>query len=180
MRPEHCCSGKRGRPREPVGSRAEAAVFKHLFTRYYAQSVRFSYWRGKKDQEVDLVAEVGGQIIPFEVKYRGQHTRLRDLKGLLELCQQKAIDCSYVVTQLLDELGTVADLPDPTTRIFRIPAPLLCYWMGEAETAPEQWNARRRRTARRIGGAIKKAGVAPEEFPIAVSNVEKDDGFVSP
>jgi hypothetical protein len=48
------------------------------------------HWRGKKDREVDLVAEVGGQIIPFEVKYRAQQTGRRDLKGLLDLCQQKA------------------------------------------------------------------------------------------
>jgi hypothetical protein len=32
----------------------------------------------------------------------------------------------------------IADLPDTTTRILRIPAPLLCYWMGESELAPEQ------------------------------------------
>lgn len=54
----------------------------------YSQNVRFAYWRGKKDHEVDLVAEVGRELIPFEVKYRAQHTGLRDLKGLLELCQQ--------------------------------------------------------------------------------------------
>ena len=88
--------------------------------------------------EVDLVAEVGGQIIPFEVKYRAQHTGLRDLKGLLELCQQKSIDRGYVVTKSLDDFGVIADLPDTTTRILRIPAPLLCYWMGEFELTPEQ------------------------------------------
>ncbi|MGI9135267.1 MAG: hypothetical protein ACR2I0_15220 [Rhodoferax sp.] len=63
---------------------------------------------------------------------------LRDLKGLLELCQQKAIDRGYVVTKSLDDFGAIADLPDTTTRILRIPAPLLCYWMGESELTPEQ------------------------------------------
>lgn len=116
-----------------LGVATETAVFKHLFARYYAQNVRFTYWRGKKDREVDLVAEIGGQIIPFEVKYRAQHTGLRDLKGLLELCQQKNIDRAYVVTKSLDDFGVVADLPDTATRILRIPAPLLCYWMGESE-----------------------------------------------
>lgn len=119
-----------------LGVATETAVFKHLFARYYAQNVRFTYWRGKKDREVDLVAEVGGQIIPFEVKYRAQHTGLRDLKGLLELCRQKAIDRGYVVTKSLDDFGTIADLPDINTRILRIPAPLLCYWMGESELTP--------------------------------------------
>ena len=121
-----------------LGVATETAVFKHLFARYYAQNVRFTYWRGKKDREVDLVAEVGGQIIPFEVKYRAQHTGLRDLKGLLELCQQKSIDRGYVVTKSLDDFGTIADLPGPATRILRVPAPLLCYWMGESELTPEQ------------------------------------------
>lgn len=116
-----------------LGVATETAVFKHLFARYYPQNVRFSYWRGKKDREVDLVAEVGGQIIPFEVKYRAQHTGLRDLKGLLELCQQKAIDRGYVVTKSLDDFGLVANLPETSARVLRIPAPLLCYWMGESE-----------------------------------------------
>ncbi|MBE7424087.1 MAG: ATP-binding protein [Zoogloeaceae bacterium] len=118
-----------------LGVATETAVFKHLFARYYPQNVRFCYWRGKKDREVDLVAEVGGQIIPFEVKYRAQHTGLRDLKGLLDLCRQKSIDRGYVVTKSLDDFGPISDLSDATTKILRIPAPLLCYWMGESELA---------------------------------------------
>jgi hypothetical protein len=116
----------------------EYLQIKSLFARYYDQNVRFTYWRGKKDREVDLVAEIGGQIIPFEVKYRAQHTGPRDLKGLLEFCQQKAIDRGYVVTKSPDDFGMVADLTDTATRILRIPAPLLCYWMGESELTPEQ------------------------------------------
>ncbi|MFZ5499270.1 MAG: ATP-binding protein [Pseudomonadota bacterium] len=116
-----------------LGVATETAVFKHLFARYYPQNVRFAYWRGRKDHEVDLVAEVGGQIIPFEVKYRVQHTGLRDLKGLLELCRQKAIVRGYVVTKALDDFGEMADLPDTAARIMRVPAPLLCYWMGATE-----------------------------------------------
>lgn len=118
-----------------LGVATETAVFKHLFARYYSQNVRFTYWRGKKEHEVDLVAEVGGQLIPFEVKYRAQHTGLRDLKGLLEMCQQKSIDRGYVVTKSLDDFGVIKELPNTNTRIMRIPAPLLCYWMGESELA---------------------------------------------
>lgn len=116
-----------------LGVATETAVFKHLFARYYSQNVRFTYWRGKKDHEVDLVAEVGRELIPFEVKYRAQHTGLRDLKGLLELCQQKSIGRGYVVTKSLDDFGVIKELPDTNTRIMRIPAPLLCYWMGASE-----------------------------------------------
>lgn len=121
-----------------LGVATETAVFKHLFARYYSQNMRFTYWRGKKDHEVDLVAEVGGVLIPFEVKYRAQHTGLRDLKGLLELCRQKSIDRGYVVTKSLDDFGAIKELPDTDARIMRIPAPLLCYWMGKSELSLEQ------------------------------------------
>lgn len=123
-----------------LGVATETAVFKHLFARYYPQNVRFSYWRGKRDHEVDLVAEVGGELIPFEVKYRAQHTGARELKGLIELCQAKRIARGYVVTKSLDDFGTLRGLPvsspdaqKTATQIMRIPAPLLCYWMGATE-----------------------------------------------
>ena len=119
-----------------LGVATETAVFKHLFARYYAQNVRFTYWRGKKDREVDLVAEVDGQIIPFEVKYRAQHTGARELKGLFELCEQKKLPRGYVVTKSLSDFGVMKSAPaseDTISQIMRIPAPLLCYWMGASE-----------------------------------------------
>lgn len=115
-----------------LGVATETAVFKHLFARYYPQNVRFSYWRGKRDHEVDLVAEVGGELIPFEVKYRAQHTGTRELKGLIELCQSKNIARGYVVTKSLDDFGPMQGLA-ATSQVMRVPAPLLCYWMGAAE-----------------------------------------------
>lgn len=106
--------------------------------------MRFSYWCGKREHEVDLVAEVGGELIPFEVKYRAQHTGARELKGLIELCQAKHIARGYVVTKSLDDFGpmpglasTAQDTPSVGTQIMRIPAPLLCYWMGATETPTE-------------------------------------------
>lgn len=123
-----------------LGVATETAVFKHLFARYYAQNVRFTYWRGKQNREVDLVAEVAGQLIPFEVKYRAQHTGLRELKGLLELCEQKNISRGYIVTKSLDDFGLMTGLSGGT-QIMRIPAPLLCYWMGASElNQPELLN----------------------------------------
>jgi len=122
-----------------LGVATETAVFKHLFARYYSQNVRFTYWRGKKDREVDLVAEVNGEVTPFEVKYRAQHTGARELKGLIELCEQKRISRGYVVTKSLDDFGLLSGLPkfeaegQSATQIMRIPAPLLCYWMGATD-----------------------------------------------
>jgi hypothetical protein len=127
-----------------LGVATETAVFKHLFARYYAQNVRFSYLRGKREYEVDLVAEVGGELIPFEVKYRAQHSGARELKGLIELCQAKRIARGYLVTKSLDDFGpmqglpmsppeSAPDAPTVAAQIMRIPAPLLCYWMGATE-----------------------------------------------
>jgi uncharacterized protein len=123
-----------------LGVATETAVFKHLFARYYAQNVRFSYWRGKKDHEVDLVADICGELTPFEMKYRAQHTGARELKGLIELCQAKRIARGYVVTKALDDFGLMQNLPKlaqsdsaNASQIMRVPAPLLCYWMGAAE-----------------------------------------------
>lgn len=118
---------------EALGVAAEAAVLKHLFARYYPQNVRFTYWRGKQDIEVDLIAEVGGQIIPFEVKYRSQPTDIRNLKGLTSFCKEKKTDRGYVITKSLDDFGLLEQKDQSITQIFRIPATLLCYWMGEME-----------------------------------------------
>jgi predicted AAA+ superfamily ATPase len=120
-----------------LGVSAETTVFKHLFTRYYQQNVRFTYWRGKKDWEVDIIAEVEGQIIPFEVKYRTQHTTAqKNLQGMLDLCQQKNLDYAYVVTKSINDFGVEKNLQDVKTQILHLPAALLCYWLGEAELTP--------------------------------------------
>lgn len=119
-----------------LGMATETAVFNHLFSRYYSQNVRFTYWRGKKDHEVDLVAEVNNEIIPFEVKYRAQHTDKRELKGLIELCNHKNIKRAYVVTKSLNDFGKMEQFnnnSDGVVDVMKIPAPLLCYWMGSIE-----------------------------------------------
>ncbi len=116
-----------------LGSLTETAVFKHLVARYYTQNVRFTYWKGKRDHEVDLVAEMEGLIIPFEVKYRNQHAELKDLKGLIELVENKNLSRGYVVTKSLDDFGRLEGETPTAKKLMRIPAPLLCYWMGLTE-----------------------------------------------
>lgn len=119
---------------EALGVAAESSVLKHLFARYYQQNVRFSYWRqGNKNLEVDLVAEIAGQTIPFEVKYRSSPAQPRELKGLLTFCAEKNTDRGYVVTKSLDDFGLFSSADRHTPPIVRVPATLLCYWMGEME-----------------------------------------------
>jgi uncharacterized protein len=115
-----------------LGIATEAAVFKHLFARNYQQSVRFTYWHGKRDLEVDLVAETGGQLTAFEVKYRNQHTGLREVKGLRQFCTERDVTQAYVVTKSLTDFGPL-EAPSTPTPILRVPAPLLCFWLGEHE-----------------------------------------------
>ncbi len=117
-----------------LGQAVETAFFKHVFTCYYQRSMGFSYWRGRKDQEVDIIADLEGQRVPFEVKYRNQHTEPADLKGLAQFCTQRKIDRGYVITKELDDFGplVLADT-SASTRILKVPAPLACYWLSRSE-----------------------------------------------
>jgi len=115
-----------------LGVAAESCVLKHLFARYYQQNVKFSYWRIKDTLEVDLIAEINGEIIPFEVKYRSEVTD-RQLKGLLQFCKDKNVNRGYVVTKSMDDFGLLNQGSSTAIPILRIPAALLCYWMGETE-----------------------------------------------
>ncbi len=115
-----------------LGIAIETSVFKHLFA-HWNQNVRFTYWHGDKNHEVDLVMEDGNKIIPFEIKYRTQHTGARDLKGLIELCRKKSLKHAHVITKSLDDFGLLNDTHLPETKIMKIPASLLCYWTGKLE-----------------------------------------------
>jgi uncharacterized protein len=113
----------------------ETTFFKHVFTRYYARSIGFSYWRGKKDHEVDIIADVEGELVPFEVKYRAPgHTGLADLKGMVEFCEEHGIKRGYVITRDLSDFRTQA-VPGGKVGalLLNIPAALACYWLGRSE-----------------------------------------------
>lgn len=117
-----------------LGRSVETAFFKHVFTRYYQRSIGFSYWRGKKGHEVDIIADIERRLVPFEVKYRSQDTGAGELKGLAEFCAQRKVDRAYVITKDVRDFGP---LPLPAagskTRAMKIPAALACYWLGESE-----------------------------------------------
>jgi predicted AAA+ superfamily ATPase len=124
---------------QALGVAAEASVLKHLFSRYYSQNVNFSYWLEKNKCEVDLVAELANQLIPFEVKYRNQHTALQDLKGICRFCELKKADRGYVVTKSLDDFGIMHHDKENEYSLLKIPAALLCYWMGEMEVKHQKY-----------------------------------------
>ncbi len=111
----------------------ETAIFKHLFL-YSEPGSRINYWKDEKNHEVDLVITQGENIIPFEIKYRNKHTNMKDLPGLMKLCKKYNIKRAYIVTQSLTDLGPFKNPDLPQTEFMKIPAALLCYWLGKFET----------------------------------------------
>lgn len=119
---------------------AETAFFKHLFTRYYKQAPAFSHWRDRRyaEYEVDIIAEFGDSLVPFEVKYQGTEISASQLKGLRALLEQRGVDRAYVVTQRWEDFGVVEITSGARGRgkgklsgkVLKIPAPLACFWLS--------------------------------------------------
>lgn len=83
---------------------------------------------------MDIVADVQGRLVPFEVKYSHQHTSAGDLKGLVTFCTEKKISRGYVITREMADFSVLPlDGTPARTRLLKIPAPLACYWLGQSE-----------------------------------------------
>jgi hypothetical protein len=102
--------------------------------------------RGKREQEVDIIAAMEGRLVPFEVKYRHQATGWSELKGMVEFCTARKVSLGYVITKEPDDFGVMER--ELTTgqplQVVKIPAPLACYWLGKSEidaqpAEPEVW-----------------------------------------
>lgn len=125
---------------DQLGAAVETAVFTHLFTRYYARTPNFSYWREKRnaDLEVDIIAELGEDLVPFEVKYQDTEVTARKLKGLRLFLEEKEVLRGYVITRRWEDFG-ILDLQSAQpgkerrlieSKVLAIPAPLACYWLA--------------------------------------------------
>ncbi|MBK1879688.1 ATP-binding protein [Pelagicoccus mobilis] len=116
-----------------LGQAAETAFFKHLFTRYYDQTLGFSYWQNKKKEEVDLIVDLAGRrTVPFEIKYRSpNHTKTKAFPAMQEFCQNQKIEKGYIITREIDDFKTLQ--LSENLRIQKIPAALACYWLGQSE-----------------------------------------------
>jgi predicted AAA+ superfamily ATPase len=113
-----------------LGLVVESACFRHLFGRYYREAIGFTYWRNRNGEEVDVVAELRGQLVPFEVKYR--RAANIEIPGLLSFIREKKPERAYLITRELTDFGIHA-VKDSETQLLRIPAALACYWLGAAE-----------------------------------------------
>jgi predicted AAA+ superfamily ATPase len=124
-----------------LGAAVETAFFKHLHTRYYPDQPIFSYWQDKKNRklEVDLIAEAGGRLVPFEVKYQDTAMSGGKLKGLRLFLEERGVQHGYAITQRWEDFGII----QPTSarrgrerekldaKILSIPAPLACLWLSD-------------------------------------------------
>lgn len=115
-----------------LGAAVETAFFKHVYTRYYQSSIGFFYWRNKRGQEVDVIAEVDGRIIPFEVKYQKSELKVKDLKGLQSLIKERKLNQAYAITRDITDFG-VLNIENSKSQILKIPAPLACFWLSQSE-----------------------------------------------
>ena len=123
-----------------LGAAVETAVFTHLFTRYYMQTPTFSYWRERRNAEleVDVIAELGERLVPFEIKYQDTEISGRKLKGLRAFLEERELPYGYVITRRWEDFG-VLDFTSAKTgqereklgsKVLAIPAPLACYWLA--------------------------------------------------
>jgi uncharacterized protein len=121
-----------------LGNAVETAFFKHAFTRFYAQAPRFSYWKGPKGEEVDLIAELPDRTVPFEVKYQDTEITGKKLKGLRLFLEQYGVDHGYVITQRPQDFRVLEvtsamkgqERKKLSAKVLAIPAPLACYWLS--------------------------------------------------
>ena len=126
---------------ERLGKAVETAFFKHVFTRFYAQAPRFSYWRdSSKGEEVDLIAELSERLVPFEVKYQDTDINGGKIKGLRLFLEKHGVDQGYVICQRWEDFR-VMDVTSAQrgrkseklpSQVLSIPAALACYWLSQS------------------------------------------------
>jgi predicted AAA+ superfamily ATPase len=122
-----------------LGRAVETAFFKHVFTRFYADAPRFSYWKdAKRGEEVDLVAELPDRTVPFEVKYQDAEITSAKLKGMRLFLEKHKIEHGYVISRRWDDFRVLEvtsairgkESEKLSARVILIPAPLACFWLS--------------------------------------------------
>jgi uncharacterized protein len=115
---------------DALGRCVETTIVGHLLTHCRTHPSHFSYWRNKKNKEVDFIVEIAGNLTPIEVKYHSQVVQKKDVPALTEFINHKNLSQGYVVTKSPDDIGP---LSSDSQNVIKIPAALLCYWLGESE-----------------------------------------------
>jgi hypothetical protein len=133
--PSVLLKGNSGRPGCLRGGRSEQAFFSASFTRYYAQSVGFSYWRGKQEARSGHHRRPRRKAGAFRSEVSGTATHgIGDLKGMVGFRAEHEIETGYVITREMTDFPVMeVDREGAKTRLLKIPAPLACYWLGRSE-----------------------------------------------
>jgi predicted AAA+ superfamily ATPase len=121
-----------------LGSAVETAFFKHVYTRFYNNTPRFSYWKSAKGDEVDLIAETTDRSVPFEVKYQDTAMTQNKVTGLRLFSEKYKIDQSYIISQRWEDFRVMQlnsaikgnEHKEIDSKALVIPAPIACYWLS--------------------------------------------------
>jgi hypothetical protein len=62
---------------------------------------------------VDIIAQVEGRLVPFEIKCRQQSTGWSELKGMLEFCKERIVQLGHLVTKDPKDFGRVERETEP-------------------------------------------------------------------
>lgn len=118
-----------------MGIMVETAVYKHTISFYQtAPSVHVGYYRRAKEnqKEVDIVIALPKEIILCEVKYRN-NSSVPASDAIIALSKEKGakVSGSFIITKSLTDYGFAKH--DTTIPVFRIPALVFVYLLGQAE-----------------------------------------------
>jgi len=84
-----------------LGYIIEDVLQQHTLWNAESESISICYWR--KKEEVDIIVEIGREIIPLEAKYKN-NISLKDLAGLIKFMRIHKIKQGIVVTKDMFEL----------------------------------------------------------------------------
>jgi len=121
-----------GQPEE-MGLIVETTVLRHLYAYHYRDAPDIAYWRdATTGREVDIIVKSPAYHLPFEVKYR-ERAALDRTSGLAVYSEAEGVQQAYLVTKQERDFG-VATLDGIDTQFLKVPAHVLCYLLGQAET----------------------------------------------
>lgn len=81
-----------------IGNNFEHFVILEMFRRQkLIDKMKLYYWRTQIGQEVDLIIEVNGKIIPIEIKAQ-KNISLKDVSGLATFLQEYKVEKGYVIS----------------------------------------------------------------------------------
>ncbi len=93
---------------------------KHVFECHHKESGAFSYWRDPSTQhEIDVIADTGERLVPFEVKFMDGAIEAGNLKKLKAFCRTRSVEGGCVITRDAAKGSRVSLPPSPLIHAHR-------------------------------------------------------------